>query len=398
MWNDLKRIEPNLHTPCYVYDIDRLRENAYSYRRITDGRRVRVLYATMANPRDIVIRTVRQVGLGAFVNSMQHLRVVLDAGVSTSDVVFAGSGHSSAVQASLAHLGVCYCADSDNQLAAYLALRPEGQIGLRVNLGSLLSTAVDPAPRLGMTESEIRDALSSCTAVSMLHTYVGTNLSTADSYISAIKAMARIARDFDQVRDIDLGGGFALPPVSGAPMEMWQKVMDEWNQCSSQVSGRIRLTIEPGRSIVRTAGSLFVTVTDVKMRGTSRFILVDSSSTWYPRRLVHGAEDHVVRASDGSMQGESWTPAFVCGASTFSNDILVNTSVPPVEVGDVLELAYAGAYCESMHLDFLGMDAPTFWTLESGRLERIKEPPNAVRQHVIARENVGIPLTSDDNQ
>lgn len=372
MWGELWRRQPELRTPCFVYDLQDLRENAASYRQVAGDRRVRVLYATMANPRLEVLRAVRQAGLGAFVNSTAHLRVALAAGIPPEAIVFAGSGHQTGILGAVAASGVEYCADSVEQLIAYRALRPAGKTGVRMNVGSLLAANdfPDPAPRLGLTVTEAREALGRDREVTILHAYVGTNLTSPDIYLATLEALVGLAADWEQIREIDLGGGFALPPRSGDALGMWQTIMAAWSARTAATADRLRLTIEPGRSIAGTGGVLYAGVTDVKERAGERYVLVDTSSTWYPRRLVHGAEDHVVRvcgAPDGPRAMTS-----ICGASTYSNDILARLPLPPVRVGDVLELATAGAYCESMHLDFLGMDRPEFWARDGNEVWRLE--------------------------
>lgn len=374
MWFDLLRKQPDLRTPCFVYNLEALKENAASYRRVAAGRCVRVLYATMANPRPEVLRAVREVGLGAFVNSIEHLRLALDAGIAPADIVFAGSGHGAPVQRALATLGVEYCADSTAQLDSYRALRPVGRYGVRVNVCSLLAHCrfADPAPRLGLTIGEVRRALGFDRSVAILHAYVGTNLTSSEIYLAVLDALTTLGEEYEQVREIDLGGGFALPPIDGSALTMWQAIMRAWHERTRASAHRLRLTIEPGRSIARTAGMLFATVTDVKVRGDERYVVVNTSSSWYPRRLIHGAEDHVVRVCGRAISSSPLIMTSICGASTYSNDILARLPLPVVRQGDVLQFDAAGAYCESMHLDFLGMERPTFWACEGGRIWQLE--------------------------
>ncbi len=381
MWNKLKKLRPELLTPCYVYDFDKVRANARSFMQIAPAR-VGVSYATMANPRPEVLNATKAAGLGAFVNSRSHLDVVLNAGVDTREVVFAGSGHSEALLADVANAGVWYCADSPSQLQEYLRHAPSGRIGLRVNLASLLDGKLtsDPAPRLGMTVEEVKSCAKSCPVIQMLHVYVGTNLKSPGVYLDAIRGLTALARACGQIREIDLGGGFALAPADAERPSMWETILGAWERELDRNGNAVTLRIEPGRSVVRTAGTLYVTVTDVKTRGAERYILVDSSSTWYPRRLVHGAEDHTVKAAGLPENAPSIGIANICGSTTFSGDILARVELPAVRIGDVLEFRNAGAYCESMNLAFLGIPAPEVWGLDAGELSRLPALRQAVPQ------------------
>jgi diaminopimelate decarboxylase len=355
-----------------VYDLDRLRLSAEAFRSTTSGS-ARVLYATMANPRPEILAITRQCDLGAFVNSLSHLAAALQAGVPPTEIMFAGSGHDRSTLEHVAGAGVGYCADSPGQLERYLACSPTGQIGVRVNLGSLLDLAAseDPAPRLGLTLPEVQECLTRHPEVSMLHVYVGTNLTESSRHVHALEHLLSLAGRFAQVTDIDLGGGFSTPPADRAVPPQLEEVLTAWRAATGRHGRALRLTVEPGRSLVRYAGRLFVTVTDVKHRGDQQYAIVDTSATWYPRMVVHGAQDHEVSLASRATGDGDRLETRICGSSTFSRDVLAQAMLPLLEVGDVLELAAAGAYCEAMHMDFLGLPRPGFFAEESGRLRAL---------------------------
>ena len=370
MWSRLKLLGPAISTPCYVYDLALVTKNARAFAE-SAPELVRVLYATMANPRPEMIKAARRAGLGAFVNSHEHLMLARRVGIPANEIVVAGSGHSPFLMETFAKSGADYCADSLSQLLSYSKFTAAGRVGVRVNLGSLLGSRNenDPAPRLGLTVDEVRQALSRCKHVQILHVYVGTNLGAPDVYLSALDQLAKLTREFPQITDLDLGGGFAYPPSVHDGAKMWQRVLSFWEGGRFERQG-LRLTIEPGRAIVRSAGVLYATVTDVKERALERFILVDTSATWYPRTFVHNANDHSVAIVDrDEMLGQR--SATICGSTTYSGDILARAKLPEVIVGDVLEFRGAGAYCESMHMDFLGVSAPAFWALDEKSLTRL---------------------------
>ncbi len=370
MWAKLKRLNESLQTPFYVYDLERIRQNADAFVKLSSGA-VRVLFATMANPKPEIVTAARESGLGAFVNSVSHLRVALSCGVTAENILFAGSGHGRHQLAEIAQSGVAYCADSPGQLAAYMSCNPKGAVGLRVNVGSLLSVDEehDPAPRLGMTTEEVALALRQYSNVSILHVYVGTNIKDAAIYRDTIKALVSIASQNPQITDVDLGGGYPTAPTDTAHSSLWQQVLDVWHGVQSNT---LRLTIEPGRAVVKDAGRLFTTVTDVKQRSGKRYVIVDTSGIWYPRHLLYRAVDHEVAVLPNRAQVASDTTTTICGSSTYSGDILATVPLPTVEAGDILEFKTAGAYCESMHLDFLGMDTPKIYCLDGGQLMEIE--------------------------
>lgn len=364
-WERLNSFTESPSTPCYIYDLDRVEANARSYIELSQGR-AQVLFASMANPRPDIFRAVSRAGVGAFVNSWEHLQGATAAGLGPERILFAGSGHDAELQNQIALNGCMYVADSLAQLSSYLECDPRGPVGVRVNVGSLLDLdpASDPAPRLGLAVEEVLQSSQVRTHGEILHVYVGTNLDTTELHVAALERLCLLARQLPTVRMIDLGGGFSESPRDIGHDHGWAVVLDRWQALSQSLGRSLQLTIEPGRSIVKSAGALFARVVDVKERNGKRFVVVNTSSTWYPRKLVHDANDHHVTTVTDRGSGTEW--AVICGASTFSKDILVEGQLPRMELGDVVLFAGAGAYCEAMHLDFLGMPRPTVWHIHEG--------------------------------
>lgn len=365
-----------INTPYYRYDLDKIIENIMAYKRITKNG-VRILYATMANARPEVIESVKDASIGVFVNSLLHLETAIKAGIKTTDIVFAGSGHTDNLLKFIAKQGVGYHADSLNQLEKYMNYSPTGNIGLRVNVGSLIDEPeADPAPRLGMSVDEIHKANSIYgDSISTLHVYVGTNLLNSSMHCRCLEKLVCLAEQLKGITDIDLGGGFAFAPGDSHDQGMWSDVLVKWENISN---GRdnFQLTIEPGRSIVRTAGEFYVMVTDIKKTSNETFITVDSSGTWFPRKIVHDLDEEIVSVINKNNPSSVLKLTHICGSTTFSKDFLSISMLPDLEIGDILCFSAAGAYNESMHMDFLGIPAPAIVIKKNGTEKIIRKNVN----------------------
>lgn len=373
MTNNLAHIK----TPYYRYNLDKIIENIRAYKRITKNG-VRILYATMANTRPEVLESVKDAGIGVFVNSLLHLETAIKAGIKTKDIVFAGSGHTDNLLGVIAKLGISYHADSLNQLKKYINNSPTGNVGLRVNVGSLLDeTDADPAPRLGMSIEDIHTAISIYgDRVSTLHVYVGTNLLNSSMHCRCLETLACLAGQHKGITDIDLGGGFAFAPGDSHDQGMWSDVLTKWENISNGMDNLLQLTIEPGRSIVRTAGEFYVMVTDMKKTSNDLFVTVDSSGTWFPRKIVHDLDEEVVSVINKNNSSSVLQLTHICGSTTFSKDFLSISMLPDLEIGDILCFSAAGAYNESMHMDFLGIAAPAIVIKKNGIDKLIRENVN----------------------
>jgi diaminopimelate decarboxylase len=360
------------HTPYFYYDLDQVVHNINAYKSLTNSN-VRILYATMANARPEILRSIKRCGIGVFVNSLSHLRNSLEAGIDPKDIVFAGSGHEDELIKNIGSIGVNYHADSLEQLKTYIKHNPTRKVGLRVNVGSLLRNYdLDPAPRLGMTLEEIDKSIKTYPLnTSTLHVYVGTNLLDAEMHCKSLKALFNLAQKYECISDIDLGGGFAFAPGDSHDHGMWSTVMGLWHALS-QNDSKLQLTIEPGRSIVRTAGQFIIKVTDIKKRNGDVFAMVNTSGTWFPRKIIHDSdEDNVSIVGREKLEGSIKT--YICGSTTFSKDFLSVCMLPKISVGDVICFNTAGAYNEAMHIDFLGMPEPGVVVRENDNLAIVRE-------------------------
>lgn len=347
-------------TPCYIYDIDRLRQNVLSFQECV-GNDITILFATMANPRIELLKELSKMNIGTFVNSLEHLNNSLEANIPESKINFAGSGHSKEILESISNLNITYCADSLSQLE-YINSNSRLNLGLRINVGSLLKNGFDPAPRLGVNIEEIPKAFQINDKISVLHVYLGTNLTESNIYKDAIRSLLNIAKQYPNIKSIDLGGGLAFSPNdSETAKENLKEIKKYWDLYKHS---NIQLIIEPGRALVRSSARFYVKVEDVKENNDIQFIVVNSSGTWYPRKIIHDANDHFVSLL-GKTEEMYTKSSVIVGSTTFSKDFLAELKMPKVKIGDIIEFEHAGAYCESMHLDFLGVNKPNIYFINN---------------------------------
>ena len=133
----------------------------------------------------------------------------------------------------------------------------------------------------------------------------------------------------------------------------------------SLLARRVRLLLEPGRTVVAAAGTLLVTVVSVKERGGRRYVGVDSTvgnivveSVYHP---FHRIEAVAPRGGDLDI------PTDVCGNTTHSRDFLARSSrLPALRPGDLLALRDVGAYGYAMSSHFLNRPRPAEVVVDGG--------------------------------
>ena len=347
-------------TPCYIYDIKQLHKNILAYKNIL-GNDIKLLYATMANPRIEILKELPKFNIGVFVNSLSHLNNSLFSNIPEQDINYAGSGHSKEIIEAISQKKISYCADSINQLKL-IPQNSKMKLGLRINVGSLLNNSFDPAPRLGIDIEEIKEAIEFNPKISILHVYLGTNLEDSKKYLIALKELIRVSKDFPSIDTIDLGGGLAFSPNENPFIH--DILLDIKNTWEKYKYSNLKLILEPGRAIVRSIATLYVKVTDVKIRNNTQYISVNTSGTWYPRKIIHNADDHFISLFN-KTKNRNKMDSIITGSTTFSKDFLAELNFDRVEIGDIIQFKLTGAYCEAMHMDFLGIESPNIYFLDT---------------------------------
>lgn len=354
--------------PYYLYDTSMIRQQCRQFSEIPYEPKS-IHFATMANINPEFLRIVRESGLSAFVNSLDHLGVVMKAGFAAESIVFTASALSDETMSAARRLGVQVNLDSPSQLQRWFALFPEASVGIRCNIGTQVVARDTRAgyflgqrSRLGFTIEEI-EAIAGDPRITGLHLYVGTDIMEVDYFIDCYRALWRHARRFPNLACLNFGGGFGVPEQGDDSFDLAEygrQVSDLMRKECRAMGREIRLELEPGRIIGGRAGYFFCKVTDVKLRGDHQFIGVDASSAQFPRPLFYPdtVAHPVAILRDGLAPVDRVFISSIYGCSTYSRDFLArDTQLPAARIGDWVVLGRAGSYCASARTQFLGFPA-----------------------------------------
>jgi diaminopimelate decarboxylase len=357
-------------TPTYVYSLAALRERISEIREAIAPAGAELYFATMANDQLPVLRTLASSGLGACVNSIQHLELAVAAGFAPKDVQFTSTGMSVADMCLMRERQIRVNVDSLGQLESWCEVG-DTSVGLRINAASLRN---EPATdRIGMDARELSAALEAAARrharVAGIHVYVGTNYQNAAAMLPTLKAFFRLASEIPTLEYVNIGGGIGVDySHSGDVFDLssFGRSLAKYAEAMRQGLGRpVRVIFEPGRGLVASCGTFLTAITDLKALGDVRYVGVDASVAVFPRPFHHPETPHRIRylgaVADKArcVQNEMTMTAHVVGRTTFSRDILGRVTLPAdARVGDLLAIDDAGAYSQSMSSVFLGQRRP----------------------------------------
>ncbi len=359
-------------TPAYVYSAGTLREH---YGRMAEAfaeLKPTVCFAIKALGNLHVLRLLAEMGAGFDVVSGGEVARARAAGADMSKVVFAGVGKTDAEIREAIAAGVGLFSVESEQEFENLS-RIAGEAGTQVRAALRINPDVyDPKTHryttTGKKETKFGVDIDRAGAFFADHgrddnvrldgiaMHIGSPIYSADPYVQAIeKALGlidQLGAAGDEIRLLDIGGGYAADYVAGAsPM-----AADYAGQIVPLLRGRgLEVILEPGRAVACNAGILVTRALYTKQGGGKRFVIVDAAMTDMLRPALYDAEHFIYPSElpDGAAAPErrpdyaapdGQTVDVVGGVCETSDVLAAGRTLPPVARGDLMAMFSAGAY------------------------------------------------------
>lgn len=350
-------------TPFYVYSGAHIRERYEALDRAFAGYPHRIHYALKANSTLAIATLLRQFGAAADANSIWELEVARRAGFSARDLVLTGVGKSlpeleCAVPLDLKAINIESVGELERleKIATRLGLpvrvairinpdidarsHPHISTGLRINK---FGVPADVARELALSVA-VRPAVT----LVALHVHVGSQITALDPLSRTAAFMAETVSALQELgvtlEYVDMGGGLGISYDGEIPISPHDYVATLVDHLAST---GLPIVIEPGRSIVGSAGALVARVIDMKPRtASSTFAVIDAGMTELMRPALYDAYHRieVVRPRPGDLLHYE-----IAGPVCESSDIVGRDRLlPPLQVGDLVAVLDAGAYGSAM--------------------------------------------------
>ena len=355
---DIESIVREVGTPAYIYSLPRIRENFQRLKSAFAPLNARLHFSVKANGNLDILRALRDAGAGFDCVSGGEVYRALKAGAAAEAIVFAGVGKTRAELAYAIMNGVGWI-NAENigeldHIDNIAAERGAELVKVALRLNPEVTAGAHPymatghgAAKFGLTAEVVRDVLSNGERYpnidfAGLHMHIGSQLSKADTTLSALEKLLALAVDYPQIRTINLGGGLPVAYRSG------EKVAPP-DRLASALARRLDgcdVLLEPGRAIVADAGLLVAKVLYVKRQAGHNFAIVDASMAEMIRPALYGAHHEI--APLRRTEGETASTQIV-GPVCESADVLGrDRQLPPLEPGEKVALLTAGAYGMTM--------------------------------------------------
>lgn len=365
-------------TPFYVMDENRLRENMAMYRAAMGeafGEGAMAAYAGKALCCKRLYRILAEEGLGADVVSGGELYTAQQAGFPMSRVFFHGNNKADWELDMALELDV-FCFMADNEYELERLNRMAAARGRTVNVILRLTPGVDPhtyaAVNTGKMDCQFGRPIETGQAMEMLrfalslpqirvlgvHCHLGSQIFSAEPYLLAVDKMtgflARAKAGLGyEAEYLSLGGGFGVRYTEDDPevdipgcIAAMGRALEE--RCAERGLRKMKILLEPGRSVVADAGMTVYRAGAVKeIRDHRTYVVVDGGMTDNPRYALYRARYTVFNAS--RMNETADFTCTIAGRCCESGALVQeNVTIPQVRSGDLIAVAVTGAYNYSM--------------------------------------------------
>jgi diaminopimelate decarboxylase len=202
-----------------------------------------------------------------------------------------------------------------------------------------------------------------------LHAHIGSQVFALDSFEKAVAVLAEFFLPLG-LEELCVGGGLGVAYVDGEespPLPYWaDRVRAAAHDAG--IADTVRLSAEPGRSIVASAAITCYTVGTIKeIPGVRTYVSVDGGMSDNPRPVLYGSgyEAFLVRRVDAPRP----RTVTVVGKHCESGDVVVRDAQVPDDlvVGDVLATPVTGAYGHSMASTYNKVPRPPVVFVRDGR-------------------------------
>jgi diaminopimelate decarboxylase len=354
-------------TPCYVYDRAALEAAARAALAFPAPFGLTLRYAMKANPSRGVLTLFRDLGLHVDASSDYEVERALRAGFPPERIQLTSQMPSRTLREHVAR-GVLFNACSLHQLEEFGKVAPGGEVSVRVNPG--LGTGSTKRTNTGGPASSFgiwHEAMGEVAAIGKRH---GLHIRRLHSHVGSgtdpevWKRCARMTLDLvgalPEVATVNLGGGFKVGRMPEEPSvdlaDVGAHVRREIEDFRARDGRALHLEIEPGTFLVANAGVIVASCVDVVDTGAEGYVFakLDAGMPEITRPSLYGAQHPI----DVLARGREQAAVVFVGPCCESGDILTPAPgdpealaprwVPRPQIGDLVVVGGAGAYCAGM--------------------------------------------------
>lgn len=397
----LEKIRRNEHllekygSPLYVYDYDVLKERCQQMADFQNSLeeklgkvKVNLHYSTKANNNPQILKMVKEAGLCVDCMSPLELHINQKCGFQENQILYVCNNIDSEEMKLVHDANVLICLDSISQVETWGKLFPNTEIMVRINPGlkgighneKVITSG--KTTKFGITEVNFPELFQIVEKYHLkivgTHQHLGSLFlnDKIEDYLAGVKSGLNIIKNnFQNLRIIDLGGGFGVPYTSQEESlnlnmlkEKLEEILIPFLQEYSSVQ---EFKFEPGRFIPCEASILMGKVTATKYENETWWVGTDIGMNQLVRPSMYNSYHEVTFLENRNSQK---IIANICGNICESCDIIARErEINLPYIGDIVLVHNAGAYGYSMASNYTGRLRPAEVLLNDNQVSLIRK-------------------------
>jgi len=379
-------------TALYVMDVAQIKQQLRAYKEALGEDNI-VAFAGKSFLNKAMVRLLAAEGCYLDVSGGGELAIALAAGFDPKHVIVHGNNKTEtelteAIEAG-AGLIVADCFEELERISRIASARGITQsILLRIKPGVVADThtfmttgSEDSKFGFGITDGWAERAAAQALqlpgiALKGIHVHIGSQIFAISSYADTIEVLANLTENLSKncgftPEIIDLGGGLGIAYQAAdeptAIQELGQLITKQlpkaWEQRGLPLP---TIIVEPGRSIVGTAGLTLYTVGAIKdLKDIRCFVAIDGGMTDNIRTALYDARYESVIANKADRPRDAIVT--LAGKHCESGDMVaIDASLQTPEVGDIVAMLATGAYNATMSSNYNAQVRPAVVFVEDG--------------------------------
>ena len=371
-------------SPAFIYSSKAIDDNFQSYQsEIREGDLI--CYAVKANSNLHILKLLSDLGSGFDVVSGNELKRCLLVGADRNKIVFSGVAKTEeeitlAIENDILSINIESYGEFQRILEVSKRLNKKVNCALRVNpdiaIGShkYIQTG-SKTSKFGLDKESVLKISSQCEIdgpikLTSVASHIGSQISDENLILESVDYLIEIADELAKnghnIEYLDIGGGLGIQyrdEEEGSPKILLEKVKELLSERD------FKIILEPGRSIIGTAGILVSKVEYIKEAGEKKFAIIDAGMNDLIRPSLYEAWHKVMEVDHQNTDLDLYDLA---GPVCETGDVLAKDRNLKIMPGDHVAFMDVGAYGSVMTSNYNSRLRPIELLVTKDKVQVIK--------------------------
>ena len=371
-------------SPAFIYSSKSINDNFQAYQNeIREGDLI--CYAVKANSNLHILKLLSDLGSGFDVVSGNELKRCLLAGADKNKIVFSGVAKTEeeitlAIENDILSINIESYGEFERILEVSKELNKKVNCALRVNpdiaIGShkYIQTG-SKTSKFGLDKESALKISSQCgidgpIKLTSVASHIGSQISDENLILESVDYLIEIADELAKnghnIEYLDIGGGLGIQyrdEEEGSPKILLEKVKELLSERD------FKIILEPGRSVIGTAGILVSKVEYIKEAGEKKFAIIDAGMNDLIRPSLYEAWHKVIEVNHKNTDLDLYDLA---GPVCETGDVLAKDRNLKIMPGDHVAFMDVGAYGSVMTSNYNSRLRPIELLVTKDKVQVIK--------------------------